>query len=93
LNRGDPITIPTGHKIKHATVHTILSHIVFRVVWRNKHGTQSQRTLLGRDEGTRWLPGHLDANSPEARALVAAQAIVGESPWERLTLNELMKQC
>jgi len=80
MNVGDPITIPTGLKIKHAHVIGRAGDL-FRVAY-GRPSSVSTRTLIITDEGRRWMPGHLIVGSPEAKALSAATALVGESPWK-----------
>lgn len=90
MNLNDKITIATGHQIKHTYVcklrvpdHGAFHAGIFRVEWRNKGGSVSVRTLRYKDEGVRWLPGHIEPESLDADALVAAQALAGESPWQQ----------
>lgn len=85
----DKITIPMGAKIKHVYVCAVpRSSNWFRVEWRNKHGKFSMRTLLYADEGSRWAHGHI--SGLDADALVAAQALVGESPWSETKMDPVI---
>ncbi len=84
LSLNDKVTIPTGYKIKHTYVCVVRcsdASIEFRVEWHNKYRATSVRTLFYSDEGRRWARGHLDPKSDDARALCAAQVLIGESPW------------
>ena len=80
------VTIPTGHRIKHTYVCK-LDPDTFQVEWLEAHNISirtlhiSIRTLRYVDEGLRWIRGHVQPDSLEADSLVAAQALVGESPW------------
>jgi hypothetical protein len=73
LRLGNAITIVVGGHLRRANVYQWHEPGCFR--WRGGTGTYGELVL--RDEGTHWIRDHHEPDAPEARALLAAHALVG----------------